>query len=158
MGKWGSVKQKPFRQFRHIHAYSSIFRHIQIYPEKIRHIQAYSGIIQAYSEPCVIITYSELWYIENPRIFKTRGIFRTLIHPKLWYVQNQRHVQNPGLFRSPGYLKPEAYSESCQTSTMERPEKQLTAIIIFASYNYFRNTSFSRPLVHKINVIFLMQV
>ena len=37
---------------------------------------------------------------------------------------------------------------------MEYFEKQLTAIIIFASYDYFRNISFSCPLVHAINMIF----
>ena len=45
-------------------------------------------------------------------------------------------IQNPGLFRSLGYSEPEVYSKPCQTSTMERHEKQVTAIIIFASYNY----------------------
>ena len=36
-----------------------------------------------------------------------------------------------------------AYSEPCQASTMERFEKQLTAIIIFGSYDYFHNIMFS---------------
>ena len=49
-----------------------------------RHNQAYPGIIQAYSEPCVILVYSEPLvysehrYIQNAGIFKIRGIFRTL--------------------------------------------------------------------------------
>ena len=38
---------------------------------------------------------------------------------------------------------------------MERFEKQLTAIIVFASYNYFRNIRFSCPVVYEINMIFL---
>ena len=108
------------------------------------HIQARSGIIQASSEPCVTLAYSELWYIQNPSIFKTRGIFRTLLYPKLWHIYNQRHNQNPGLFRTLGYSEPEAYSEPSQISTMEHFEKQLTAIFIFGSYNYFSNISFSR--------------
>ena len=37
---------------------------------------------------------------------------------------------------------------------MEHSEKQLTVIITFASYNYFRNISFSCPLVHEINMTF----
>ena len=41
-----------------------------------------------------------------------------------------------------------------RTSTMEHFEKQLTAIIIFARYNYFRNMSFSYPLVLEIKMIF----
>ena len=46
------------------------------------------------SEPCVNQAYSELWYIQNSGIFKTRGIFGTLVYPKLWLIQNQRHIQN----------------------------------------------------------------
>ena len=38
---------------------------------------------------------------------------------------------------------------------MERFEKQLRAITIFAGYNYFRNIKISYPLVHEINMIFL---
>ena len=94
--------------------------------------QAYSGVIQAYSVPCVTLTYSELWYIQNPGIFETRGIFRTLVYPKLWHIQNLKHIQNPGQFRALRFSEPEAYSEPCQTSRMEHFEKQLTAIIIFA--------------------------
>ena len=57
-----------------------------------------------------------------------------------------------GLFL--GYSEPEEYSEACQTSTMKCFEKQLTPIIIFESYLYFRNISFSCPLVHETNMIF----
>ena len=45
---------------------------------------------------CFGKVYSEPWYIQNPNIFKTRSIFKTLV-----------------------YLEPETYSEHCQTSTME---------------------------------------
>ena len=41
---------------------------------------------------------------------------------------------------------------------MERFEEQLTAIIIFTIYDYFSNISFPCPLVHEINMIYLMQV
>ena len=149
MGKRGNVKQKPFRQ---IQAYSRIFPHIQTYPDIVRYIQAYSGIIQAYSE--YTQAYPELWYIQNPVIFKTRDIFRTLLYLKLWHIRNQGHIQNPGLFRTLGFSEPGTYSEPCQTSTMERFEKQLTGTITFASYSYFRNISFRRLLVHEINIIF----
>ena len=138
MGKWGNVKQKPFMQ---IQAYSAIFRHIL-----------------EYSEPCIILIYSEFWYIQNRRIFKTRAIFRILVYPKLWHIQKQRYIQNLGLFRTLGYSELEAYPEPCQISTMERFEKQLTTIVIFASYNYFCNITFSCPLVHKINMTFLIQI
>ena len=123
--------------------------YIKIHGLQLRHNLAYSAFIQAYSEPCVTLAYSELWYIQNPDIFKTRGIFRTLLYPKLRHIQNERHIQKSGHFRTLGY------SES---STMERLEKQLTAIIIFASYNHFWNISFSCSLVHEINMIFFMQV
>ena len=143
MGRWGNVS------FRQIQAYLHKFRHIQTNLDN----QTYSGITQAYSKPCVTLAYPELWY-NNPGIFKTRGIFRALVYPKLWHIENQRHIQNPGLFRTLGYSEQEAYSEPYQKSTMERFEKQLTATIIFASYNYFRNISFSYPLVHEISMIF----
>ena len=51
-----------------------------------RHNQAYPGIIQAYSKPCVILTYLEPWYIQNPNIFKIRNIFRTLVDSDPWYI------------------------------------------------------------------------
>ena len=141
----GNVKQKPSRQ---IQAYSCIFRHIQAYSNISRHNQAHSGIF------CTLC---------NP------GIFRTLSYSEFWHIQNQRHIQNPTVSKSlahseletysecwaaMGYSEPKAYSEACQTSTMEHFEKQLTPIIIFASYNYFRNISFPCLLVHEINMIF----
>ena len=51
-----------------------------------RHNQAYPGIIQTYSKPCVILTYLEHWYIQNPNIFKIRNIFRTLVYSEPWYI------------------------------------------------------------------------
>ena len=57
-----------------------------------KHIQSYSGIIQTHSEPCVILAYSEPRYIQNPGIFRARGIFRTLVYSELWHVQNQQHI------------------------------------------------------------------
>ena len=147
MGKWGNIKQKPFRQ---IQAYSHIFRHIQTHSDKFIHNQAYS-------QPCATLAYSELWYISNPGIFKTRGILKTLVYPKLWHIQNQRHIQNPGL-GTLEYSEPEVYSDHCHISMMKRFEKQLTTIIIFVSHNQFHNISFSCPLVHEINMICLMQV
>ena len=41
---------------------------------------------------------------------------------------------------------------------MERFEKQLTAIIIFPNFNYFRNITFSCPLVHELNMMSLFYV
>ena len=87
----GKYKTKPIQTdvgtFMHIPIYSSIFRHT-------RHKQTYSGIVQAYSEPCITLAYSGVLYIKNPGIFKTRSIFRTMVYPKLWQIQNQRHIKN----------------------------------------------------------------
>ena len=93
--------------------YSGIFRHIQTCPDKIKHIQAYSGIIQAYSEPCVILEYSEFWYIQNSGIFRT-----TKTYSESWAIQN------PGIFRTGGILR--TLSNICNEA--------LWATIIVASY------------------------
>ena len=128
--------------------------------QKTRKIRYY--IFEVFSNSTVFLHFKitqntrKVYQDLRPDIFKTKGIFRTLVYPKLWHIQNQRHIQNPGLFKTLGYSEPETYAEPCQVSMMECFEKQLTTIIIFASSNYFRNISFSCPLVHKINPFFLM--
>ena len=69
MGKRENVKQI---------SHSGRFRHIQTYPKVIRHIQAFSESIQAYSEPCVNLAYSEPWFIQRSGTFRTRNILRIL--------------------------------------------------------------------------------
>ena len=64
---------------------------------------------QVHSKPCVNLAYSELWYIQNPGIFKTRNIFRTLVYLEPWSIENS------GIFKTQGLLK---YLR-CQTSTMK---------------------------------------
>ena len=61
-----------------------IFRDIQTY--------AYSGIIQAYPGPCINLAYSELCYIQNPDILRTRGISKTLVYSE------SGHIQKPVIF------------------------------------------------------------
>ena len=93
-----------------------------------RHNWAYPKIIQgfqAYSEPCVTLACLETWHNQNPNIFRTRSIFRTLAYSQPWYIQNS------DIFRTMAYSKSEAYSEYCQTSTMKRFAK------IINGYNYF---------------------
>ena len=55
-----------------------------------------------------------------------------------------------------------AHSEPFKTGGIHRTwralRNQVMAVIIFASYNYFCNTSFSWPLGHEIIMIFLIQV
>ena len=138
-----------------------IFMHIPAYSGIFRHIQAYSGIFKNYLG--VFLT------LCNP------VIFRTLVYSEFWHIQNQRHIQNPCISKTLANSEPDAYSESwakqnpeifrtvrilktLTTYTMERFEKQLTAVIILASYNYFRNISFLCPLVHEANMNFLMHV
>ena len=96
-----------------------------------RHILANLGIIQAYSELCVTLVYSELWYIQNLGIFKTKSIFRTLVYSKLWHFDNQRYTQN--------------FVKHLRWSTLRKIQRV---------YNCFCNISFSCPLVHEKNMIF----
>ena len=134
--------------FTHIMAYSRIFR-------LSRHIQAHSGIFRNYS--------GIFWTLCNP------GIFRTLLYWASWHIQNQNmseaysepwYIHNCGTFRTRkmlrilSYSESKTYSEPCQASTMEHFEKQLTVIIIFASYDYFCNISLWCPLIHEISIIF----
>ena len=114
--------------------FTDILRHVQTYPDIIRHIQACSGIIQAYSEPCITLEYSEPCYIQKMLL---------------------RHVQSSGLFRTVWYSELEAYLVPCQKFTKESFEKQLTAIVIFGNYNYLGNISFLFPLVDEIEMVFL---
>ena len=94
-----------------------IITHILAYSDISRHEQEYLGIfIHVYSEPFVTLAYSELWYIQNPGIFKTRGIFKTLVYIKLWHIKNQAHIQNPVLLRILGYSEQKAYSEPVKHS------------------------------------------
>ena len=85
--------------FTHVPAYSDISRQIQ--PDIIRHIQAYS-------KPCVTLTYSERLQIQNQTRIQnpgiTRRIFRNLVYSETWLNQN------PGLFKTLAYSQPEAYS------------------------------------------------
>ena len=85
------------------------------------HNLTYPGIIQAYLEPCVTLTYLKLWYIQNPDIFRTGSILRTLAYSQPWYIKNL------AIFRTLAYSKSEAYTEPCQTSTTK-----------LTNYNYFR--------------------
>ena len=34
-------------------------------------------------------------YIQNPSIFRTRSIFKTVVYSDPWHIQNQKHIQNP---------------------------------------------------------------
>ena len=64
-----------------------------------RYNQTYPGIIQAYLELCVTLTYLKLWHIQNPNIFRTRGIFRSTAYSQPQYIQNPHYIQNAGIFK-----------------------------------------------------------
>ena len=114
-GEMGKCKTKAILThlgiFIHIPVYSGFFRH--------RHNQVHSAIIQSYSEPCVTLAYSELWYIQNRGILKTRFIFRTLIYPKTLAHSELETYWELWLFRTLGYSQPQTYSEPYQKSMMD---------------------------------------
>ena len=93
--QWGNIKQKviqaDLRIFTHIPAYSDISRHIQ--PDIIRHVQAYSG-------PCVTLTNSEPWQIQNQTRTQNLGIFRTLAYSEPVAYSWPWYIQNPDIFRT----------------------------------------------------------
>ena len=94
----GHVKQKLFRQIQtslHFLAYSGI----------IRHIPASSEIIQGYSRPCINLTYSEPWYIQNQRHSQNFVIFRLLVYSEPLHIQNQKYIQIPGILRTRGIFR-----------------------------------------------------
>ena len=116
---------------------SRIFPHIEALSGIFRHIQKLSWHIQAFSKPFMTPIYLQPWYIWIRGIFGTRSIFRTVVHSEPW------HIQNPGVFRTL------AYSEPCQTSTMQHFTK------IVNGYNYFCDISFSRSLLYEKKCEFL---
>ena len=78
-------------------SHSGRFRHIQKYPDIIRHIQAYSGIIQPYSKPCLTL--------EKPEAYSKPGIPKTLAHSEPETDSESWAIQNPGIFRTGGILR-----------------------------------------------------
>ena len=96
-------------------------------PCLLSEIQTYSGIFTSYSdifshivaflEAYVTPAYSEHCHIENPGIFRTQYIFRTLSRHRLVYSERcvtlaywePCPIQNPAIFRILAYLRPEVY-------------------------------------------------
>ena len=101
--QWVNVKQKPLRQMI----------------GTIKHIQAYS-------EPCVTLVYLELWHTQNPDIFRTRSIFRTLACSHIWYIQKPDI-----LFRTLAYSKSETHSGSCHRFTIRQFGKEVNGYYYF---------------------------
>ena len=116
--------------FRQIYACWRIFRYIP-----------------AYSEPCIILRYSEPWYTQNPGILWTRDILRTRLYSEPWHTQNHKDIQNICIFRTVAYSETKAYSEPCQTSTMECFGKMVNG------YNHFRSFAFHVLYFNEINIM-----
>ena len=72
-------------------------------------------------EPCVTLAYSEPCHVQNPGIFRTQNIFRTLSMHIMAYseccvtlgYQEPCHIQNFAIVRILACLGPKAYSEPC---------------------------------------------
>ena len=93
--------------YQHIQSYSALMRHIHAYwvETLLRHIQVYSGIFQnmyiysglfricgGYTAPCVTSAYSQPCHIQNPRIFRTGGLFKTLWNMDQTYLKSCHRV------------------------------------------------------------------
>ena len=94
-------------------------------------IQTYPGIFTSCSdifshiladlEPSVTLAYSEPFHIQNPGIFRTQDIFRTLPRHILTYSEccvtlaqwKRCHIESFNIFRILAYFGPQAYSKSC---------------------------------------------
>ena len=72
MRKCKKVIQADLGIFTNIQGYSGKFRQTQT--------QAFSGIIQAYSEPCVTLAYSESWHTQNQVYIQNSGIPKSLAY------------------------------------------------------------------------------
>ena len=91
-------------------------RYIQnpVYYHKFRHIKPYCGIFGIMRYSCIFRT----CHIQNPGIFRTWDIFRTLQRHTLAYSERcvtlaywqPCHIQNFAIFRILAYLGLEAYS------------------------------------------------
>ena len=90
-----------YRKFRHIHVL-------------FRHIQPYCGIFRTLCNSYII----KSWYIQNPDIFRTQDVFRTLSRYILAYSKRcvtlaycePFYIQKLVIFRILAYLGSDAYS------------------------------------------------
>ena len=76
-----------------LQAYLGIFSHIRTYQDIFEYNQAYSG-------PCVNLTHSKPWHIENKRYIKNLGIFKTLAYSKPQYIQNPGTMKTQVIFKT----------------------------------------------------------
>ena len=77
-----------------------------------RHNQTYPVIIQAYSEPCVTLTYLKQSYIQNPDTLRTRSIFATLVYSEPRYIQNADIFKIRSMLRTLSNIYDEAFCKN----------------------------------------------
>ena len=94
--------------FRYMQTYSSIFSIIKTYSCILKRYWGIFRLIQAYSAPCVSLTYSQACHILSPGIFRTGGIFKNLWNfdqacSELCHSQNTLFMHYSAI---PGILEP----------------------------------------------------
>ena len=108
-----------------------------------------------YSEFCITMMYSQPQYIQNPGIFRTRGIFRTLsnicdgaFYPEpcvnLAYL-NIQYIENPGTFRTRGTLRTLSSISSMIDRFVQNPVKPWH----IQNPGIFRTLAYSEPVAHS---------
>ena len=106
-----------------------------------------------------LLVYSQPWYIQILDITgtleysETPGIFRNLAFSELRYIKDHGIFRTRGIFRTLAYSEHEEYSELFQTSTVEHFSKIVNGYNYFRNYNYLCNISFSRSAFYKINIM-----
>ena len=115
---------------------SGIFRSIHVL---FRHTQSYLGIFRTLCKSWN----SESYHIQNPGIFRTQDIFKTLSRHILAYSERcvmlaywePCHIQNFDMFRILAYLGTETYSKSVYLGTFRyiQTYSRLIIIIFFLS-------------------------
>ena len=77
-------------------------------------LRKYSAILRTLCNPSIF----EPWHTQNPGIFRTRSICRTLAYSEQRYIQNPRQIQNP--------------VKQLRWSIVQ---ELLIAVVVFANYN-----------------------
>ena len=80
----------------------------------IRHIQNLFRHIQAYSEPCVSLTYLKPWYMHDSDIFRAGKPWHIdkLVCSELWYIQNVGIFKIRDIFRTLLNIYDEVFCEN----------------------------------------------
>ena len=134
-----------------IQAELGIFTLIVAYSDRSRHIL--SDIIrhiQAYSEPCVTLTYLKPWQNPNQRHVQNLGLFRALVCSEPWRIQNQRHIQDPDIFRTQTFSKPQYIQNPGIFRTLEHFAKIINILYEINTMNAFNTGVILTPIVFII--------